>query len=233
MIKTIKLGNASFQLIQAYGNVNDSIIFVNVHEDEHTSIETVEEYSKSQPVHFIRIGHLKTRRLEFDIKSKAFSVDPNRIFTRKGRRKTLKDGGRFSFKASKEVKNFSLQLLDYITDKSVVVAMHNNTDVNYTIKSYLPGGDESPNTKEVYVNPEMDADDFIYTTVKVYFDKFKELGINVILQDNDKYVNDGSLSVYCGQNGINYINIEAQKGHFEEQLALIEATMSILRQTDK
>lgn len=229
MIKTVKLGNASFQLIQEYGEVNDDVLFLNVHEDEHTSIETVHEYAKTNPVHFVRIAHAKTRRLEFELKGKPYSVDPNRIFTRKGRKNTLKDGGKFSFKAAKEVKIFSEYILDYLKNKSVIVAMHNNTDVNYTIKSYLPGGDESENTAEVYVNPDMDADDFIYTTVKSYFDEFKKMGINVILQDNEKYVNDGSLSVYCGQNGINYINIEAQKGHFDEQLKLIEATMSILR----
>lgn len=230
MTKTLKLGDATFQIIQEYGDVNDSVLFLNVHEDEHTSIETVEEYAKSRPVHFVRIAHLKTRRLEFSINKKAYSVDPNRIYTRKGRRNTLKDGGRHSFKASKAVKQFSLHILNYLSDKSVVIAMHNNTDINYSIKSYLPDGDESENTKEVFINPERDPDDFIYTTVKSYFDSFKEMGINVILQDNEKYVNDGSLSVYCGQNGINYINIEAQKGHFDEQLELIKSVMLILDQ---
>ena len=58
--------------------------------------------------------------------------------------------------------------------------------------------------------------------------KLKEAEINVILQDNEKYVNDGSLSVHCGVNGIRYINIEAQRGHFDEQLRLIKIVMSIL-----
>ena len=111
---------------------------------------------------------------------------------------------------------------------TIVVAMHNNTDVNYSIKSYLPGGDESENTKDVYINDSWDPDDFVYTTVEEYFNELKARGVNVILQDNEACVNDGSLSVYCGQNDIPYLNIEAQKGHLEEQIQLIGIVMEIL-----
>jgi hypothetical protein len=75
----------------------------------------------------------------------------------------------------------------------------------------------------------MDADDFIYTTNLSFYKKLKAKEVNVILQDNKKYVNDGSLSVYCGVNDIPYINIEAQKGHFDEQLRLIKEVLSILQ----
>lgn len=228
LVRSIKIGDSTIQILHHYGDVEDDILFINVHEDEITSIEVVHEFAGSNPVHFVRLKHNETRRVEFSIKSKPFSVDPNRIYTRKGRRKTLKDGGKFNFKAAKEVRDFAFEILSYLDNRSVIVAMHNNTDVNYSIKSYLPGGDESKNTKEVFINPEMDPDDFIYTTEKIFFDKLKERNINVILQDNKKYVNDGSLSVYCGVRGIPYINIEAQKGHFDEQLFLIQEVMAIL-----
>ena len=228
MVKTLKIGDNSFKIIQQYGDVKDKVLFLNVHEDEITSIQATEAYAQEHPVHFVRIVHEKTRRLNFKFKNKDFSVDPNRIFTAKGRRKTMKDGDRFSFGASKQVKAFAAEFLRYLQSRDVVIAMHNNTDVNYSIKSYLPHGDEAQNTAEVYVTDRMDPDDFVYTTDKVYYDKLKAKDINVILQDNKKFVNDGSLSVYCGLNGIRYINIEAQKGHFDEQLQLIRDVMSIL-----
>ena len=228
MVKTVKIGKHSFKIIQQYGKTDDKVLFLNVHEDEITSIETTEAYAAENPIHFIRIAHLNTRRLNFDIGSKTFSVDPNRIYTRKGRRNTLKDGGKFSLKAAKQVKSFANIFLDFLKSREVIIAMHNNTDVNYSIKSYQAGGDEFQNTAEVFVNPEMDPDDFIYTTEKEYYDKLVAKNINVILQDNRKFVNDGSLSVYCGINGIKYINIEAQKGHYDEQLELIKVVMSIL-----
>ena len=53
--------------------------------------------------------------------------------------------------------------------------------------------------------------------------------MNVILQDNKGYVNDGSLSVYCGKNEIPYINIETQKGHFDAQMRLMEQVLRVVR----
>ena len=228
MIKTLKIGDTPFKIIQQYGAVDDKVLFLNVHEDEITSIDATEMFAQEHSVHFVRIAHEKTRRLNFKIKNKSYSVDPNRIYTAKGRRKTLKDGESFSWAASRQVKTFANEFLKYLSGKEVIIAMHNNTDVNYTIKSYLPGGDEAQNTKEVYVTERMDPDDFVYTTDKLFYDQLKAKDINVILQDNEKFVNDGSLSVYCGLNGIRYINIEAQKGHFDEQLQLIKDVMSIL-----
>ena len=228
MVRSIQIGDSTIQILQGYGKVNDKILFINVHEDEQTSIDAVNHYANNQPLHFVRLKHNETRRIDFSLKGKDYSVDPNRIFTWRGRRKTLKDGGKFSFKASRSVKTLAKEILTYLNEKSVIIAMHNNTDVNYSIKSYLPDGDEAKNTKEVYINDQMDPDDFIYTTDKSFYDKLKAKKINVILQDNQKYVNDGSLSVYCGKNEIPYINIEAQKGHFKEQLRLIEIVLSIL-----
>ena len=229
MIKSIKIGENSIQIIQQYGELSDSILFLNVHEDEQTSIDVVNHYAEETPLHFVRLKHEKTRRISFDIKKHNYSVDPNRIYTRKRTRKTLKDGGKFSFQASKSVKVLANEILAYLSNKTVIIAMHNNTDVNYSIKSYLPEGDEAQNTKLVYINPEMDPDDFVYTTDLSFYNKLKNRKINVILQDNKKYVNDGSLSVYCGVNNIPYINIEAQQGHFEEQLFLIKEVLAILQ----
>ncbi|MEX1002690.1 MAG: hypothetical protein WDZ35_11295 [Crocinitomicaceae bacterium] len=229
MKKSIRIGDSTIQILQEYGRVEDSILFINVHEDEQTSIDAVNFFTEKTPLHFVRLMHHQTRRIDFSIKNKAYSVDPNRIFTAKGRRKTLRDGGKFSFRASRAVKFFSMQLLDYVNDKGVVVAMHNNTDINYSINSYLPGGSESKNTRSLYINPLMDPDDFIYTTEEKYFHLLKEKKINVILQDNRRFVNDGSLSVYCGKKGIPYINIEAQKGHFDEQVRLIEEVLDLLQ----
>jgi hypothetical protein len=228
MIKTLKIGDSTFKIIQQYGAVDDKILFLNVHEDEITSIDATDVYAQEHPVHFIRIAHQKSRRLNFHYKSKSYSVDPNRIYTAKGRRKTLRDGKSFSWGASKQVKAFADEFLKYLKDRKVIIAMHNNTDLNYSIKSYLPEGDEAENTAEVYVTDRMDPDDFIYTTDKAFYDQIKAKDINVILQDNKRFVNDGSLSVYCGLNGIRYLNIEAQKGHFDEQLQLIKEVMSIL-----
>jgi hypothetical protein len=206
------------------------VIVLNVHEDEVTSIETLFAHSALEPFDFFYLKHQGTRRIQFELDQEFFSVDPNRIFTKKGRKMTLKDGGNYSKKASKEVKKFAKEICKRLDGFSVVIALHNNSDVNYTIKSYLPSGEEAQNTKAIHINPTAIADDFIYTTERNFFEQFKALDINVILQDNKRYVNDGSLSVYCGKRGIPYINIETEIGHFEAQMTLLSATFKIVQE---
>ena len=158
------------------------------------------------------------------------SFDPNRMFTFKGRYKTLKDGGKFTFRSNKLVKLLAEEVVSTLSSFETVVALHNNTDVNYSIKSYAEGGDEAENTSAIHISPTWDADDFIYTTDYDLFLAFKTLDLNVIYQNDKKFVNDGSLSVYCGLNNIPYVNIETQLGHLEEQIKLINLVLDVLKE---
>jgi len=222
MKKQIQLGDSSIILNQKYVNTSSPILYLNIHEDEFTSIKAIDEFVKKQPLNFIVLNHHKTRRIAFNIKTKTFSIDPNRIYTHKGRKATLEPRQLFRKKALVITESLANEIINAIKQYNIIVTMHNNTDVNYSIKSYLPGEDESQNTADVYVSNKWDADDFIYTTEKVYFEYLKAKDVNVILQDNSNYVNDGSLSVYCGEEQIKYINIEAQKGHLTEQIKLVK-----------
>ena len=229
METNIQIGDSSISILRQFGAEDDNFLFVNVHEDEQTSIQVVEAYSLERQLNFLRLAHVQTRNVIYSVNGKDYEIDPNRIFTPKGRKATLKRHGAFSYRASRIAKRLAQSVLNEIdAENHIVIAMHNNTDVNYSIKSYLPGGDEAENTKSVNVSEDWDPDDFIYTTVDEYYEKFKEAGLNVILQDNEKCVNDGSLSVWCGQRNIPYINIEAQKGHFDEQMRLTKKVLEVL-----
>ena len=52
--------------------------------------------------------------------------------------------------------------------------------------------------------------------------------VNVILQDNRNFVDDGSLSTYSALNDIRYVNIETEEGHLEKQLELIRLVHQVL-----
>lgn len=226
--RVVSMGDSTVIIRQYKSTVHRNILFLNVHEDEQTSIEAVRAFAGDSSLNFFYLEHQGTRRIEFSHRKKFFSIDPNRIYTSKGRKNTLKDGGKYSWRAGRTTKRLAQEILDLIKPNTIVVAMHNNTDVNYSIKSYLPGGDEAANTKDVFVTDSWDPDDFVYTTVPEYFEALKANDVNVILQDNSSCVDDGSLSVYCGKNKIPYLNIEAQKGHLEEQIQLISEVMRIL-----
>jgi hypothetical protein len=228
MIHKIELGEDTIKIVERNRSLPNNVVYINVHEDEETSITAVEQFMETKPLHFIFLKHHKTRRIDFSIKQTLYSIDPNRIYTNKGRKETLRLGGTYSIKAKRAAKRLAKEILAKLPKGKIVVSVHNNSDLNYTIKSYLPGGDEAANTAEVYISDKMDADDFIYTTEKKYFDYLKAKEINVILQDNENCTNDGSLSVYCGKNGIPYLNIEAEIGKLEVQLELIRVINEML-----
>lgn len=227
--KPILLGDSTVILHTKFKAQNSNILFLNIHEDEQTSIEAIEHFSESTDVNFFYLKHNKTRRIFFNHKSATYSVDPNRIYTAKGRKATIEPISRLKFKPNRIAKKLAKEIINLVNQYNVIVTMHNNTDVNYSIKSYLPGEDEAQNTADVFVSDNWDADDFVYTTKQSYFDYLKAKDVNVILQDNTNFVNDGSLSVYCGQKNIPYINIEAQKGHLTEQIKLVEIVYGMLQ----
>jgi len=228
MTKSIKLGDSTINIVTSIQSSSETL-YLNIHEDEQTSIDVAKAFSKKIPINFIFLNHNQTRRIHFNVNRKRYSVDPNRIYTEEGRKKTIKPWWRLFLKDAKtQAEHLSNEILNLISPYKTIVSMHNNTDVNYSIKSYLPKGGEAKNTAQVYISEKWDADDFIYTTERRFYDYLKAKNVNVILQDNEKYVNDGSLSVYCGEKGIPYINIEAQKGHFEEQYKLTEIIHEML-----
>ena len=224
----IQLGDSSISLIKTFSAPDSKVLFFNMHEDEQTSIDVTKAFAQGHAINFAYLHHQLTRRVFFNIGKRQFSVDPNRIYTKKGRRKTIEPWRPFAFKANNAAAILANTILKLIKPYKTIVTMHNNTDVEYTIKSYLPGGDEAKNTADIHISDKWDVDDFVYTTSIDFFHHLKAADVNVILQDNVKFVNDGSLSVYCGINGIDYLNIEAQKGHFDEQLKLTEIVYHML-----
>ena len=102
------------------------------------------------------------------------------------------------------------------------------SSVNSYDVSYAPGGSEAQNAADVFISEREDIDDFFYTTDSTIFYNLKQAGFNVVLQNNKAVVNDGSLSVYCGYNNMRYVNIEAQHGHKEQQMRMINALNEML-----
>jgi hypothetical protein len=117
-----------------------------------------------------------------------------------------------------------------------VISFHNNTNQGgLTIKSYLPGGKEAvateddkertgqiddPSIQNPHIEKGQDVDNFMLVTTKEDFLKFRELGRNVVLQklNLSKKAEDGSLSVALKNE--KYINVEAQHGQFDTNMAM-------------
>jgi len=129
------------------------------------------------------------------------------------------------------VKRFADALLESVLEKgaNVLVSVHNNCDGEYSARSYLPQAEDGADAAEVFLAADRDPDDFFFVTDRRLFSDLKARGFNIVLQRNEAVRDDGSLSVYCGRKGIPYADIEAQEGHENTQLEMLEAFDTVLR----
>ncbi len=225
---SFKLGD-SIVVFKTYISGTQNIIYFNLHDDENTSVEAAKHVLNKINGKLIEIQASGERLISFNIDTTVYKFDPNRIFTALGREATLKRYSQFSQEADSIVNSFA----DYITDSLlkeaiIIVTLHNNTENNYSILSYVQGGEYETDATAVYIDKNQDTDDFFYVTEEDYYNKIKQKGFNVLLQDNSKVTDDGSLSVYCGSKGVKYINIEAQKGHLKQQEKMIMTLQSVI-----
>lgn len=187
---------------------------VALHENESTSVRA----AKATNGRLVELKHTGGRNVSFTLNRKKYSVDPNRIFTDTGIRKSLKP---YSPEGHKAVQGLAVELLKHIRGRAIV-ALHNNTNGSYSIKSYQAGGQYARDASQVHINPAHDADDFFFVTRQWVFDLLKSGDYNVALQSGH-VTDDGSLSVYCARYGIIYVNVEAESGHSSQQAQMLKA----------
>lgn len=205
-------------------------VFVNLHDDENTSVEAGLEVLGKSGGRLVELRHGGPRNVSFRLRGDEYRVDPNRIFTPAGVRATLERQSRYDDEAARAVGEFAEGLLAiYRLDRAdAAIALHNNGEGNYSALSYAAGGDLAGDAEDVFVRDGSDPDDFFFVTERPIFDALKGRGYNVVLQDNRDVADDGSLSVRCGRMGLRYINVEAEHGHRGEQARMIRGLIEVL-----
>jgi len=229
--KTIlhKLGDKmiSFKVSQ-YGELTNTCC-INLHDDEMTAVNAARSVLQDRGGVLIKIENNGKRNISFRFKGMVYTFDPNRIFSRTGIMHTLKANGKINPLAIIEVDNFATHLLQLIPDSvSCLIALHNNSDGDFSVKTYLPGGMRHNDASQVYADEWQDIDDIALTTDQLIYDKMAASGYNSILQDNIKVFRDGSLSVYYGEQNRRYINIETQHGRTKQYIEMMKKLLYIL-----
>lgn len=226
-----KLGERVIQVkMYQYGNSKEKV-YINLHDDEVTAVNGAKKLLERKGGYLIRIENYKTRNLRFKLDGKYYTVDPNRMFSREGITRSLIIFGTTSPRAIDAIERFANHILELIPRNAEwVIALHNNTNGKYSVNSYLPGGDKERDAKGLHVNEEEDADDFFFTTDSLLFYRLANEKYNTILQDNINAKRDGSLSIYCGERNIHYVNCETEHGRQPEYDAMIVTAVHQIEQ---
>lgn len=216
------------------------LTFINMHDNENTAVEAARRTIRRHGGRLVALQHEGTRNLSFVLDAAApdsatYTVDPNRIFTDAGAEATLRDLGPFSEAALAATRRFAQAFLAAIDPDSLgaVVTAHNNTEGRYSARSYAAGGEYEREARAVHLAPATDADDFFFVTDEALYEALRRGRFSVVLQDNATMTDDGSLSVYSGQQGLPYVNVEAQHGHLEVQAEMMNALRRVLTDPDR
>jgi hypothetical protein len=211
--------------VRRWGLHGAAIAFINLHQDEQTSITAARQVldGQAQLLHF---ASEPERCLRFVCKGRPLLFDPNRMFSERGARLTLEHrNGDAPEQAVAEVVRFGRSVLDSLFEGGPqrVIAVH-NTDEDYSVNSFLDGGSEVSGAAAVHVVPGEARHDFLLVTRREAWDFLVDRGFNVVLQAPN-LPDDGSLSVYCADAGVDYINVEAHPDHLERQVAMLRLAM--------
>jgi hypothetical protein len=225
LVFTLALGDTPVELAVHDGGPGLRLLVL--HDDENTAAAAGAAFVAAHGGRLVELRAQGERRVAFALGGRAFSVDPNRIFTEVGVRRTLgadsTDAGAVAL-----ARLFGDALVAAYAPDSVVVTLHNNTPDRYSARSYADDGEYAPDAEAVHLESGDDPDDFFFVTDRALFDALAAEGFNVVLQDNARVTDDGSLSVWAARAGLPYVNVEAEHEHLDAQRTMLEALASVL-----
>ena len=224
-----RIGLDSIRFIIRNPTDSQGVIYFNMHDNENTAVAAADSIVSQHGGRFIELKHKGKRWLEIKtIDKTSFCFDPNRIFTDLGIYKTLRTCLSYSSQNQKLVKYFAEFITDsLLTKPKIIIAIHNNVN-GYSINEYLEKGLYKHNADKTHVNKDLSVHDFYLVNDSKHFDYFQQLNYNVVLLSKNAD-DDGSLSVYCQQKNIPYINVEAKEGHFQEQYKMLELVQELIK----
>ncbi|MCP2039600.1 hypothetical protein L1281_000165 [Neisseria sp. HSC-16F19] len=205
------------------------VLWLHVHADETTALDAARNHIRTTGRGCVLVlDHPHGRELHWPLGGHTLHIDPNRIFTPAGRGRVLAAQACSVPQAEAVVAQAVEPLLQqYLQQRCLLVAVHNNATGGFGVDSYAEGGHLAADAAAVALPQPQAADDFFYVTHRRAFDFFRSRGHNVVLQ-HPQVRDDGSLSVWAAQAGIEYINVEAQHGHLQQQQAMLQAVQAYI-----
>jgi len=222
-----KLGDKLLSIARHGDEKKESYVLISLHSNETTAIDVAKTFIEKEGGLFLELLNYDQRLIEFKETGVKFIFDPNRIFTPAGRTANLKLNKSYNKIVERQVQQFARFVLAEIPRNKTIIAVHNNTEGNYTINDYKKGNKLEKDAELIYQNPELDEDDFFLTTSLSLFKSLKSKNFNVVLQHKSKAKDDGSLSIYCAGINRSYVNVETEHGHSDEQQKMLAVLKDI------
>ncbi len=199
------------------------LTFVNLHDNENTSAEAAKAHILKHGGRLVELVHGRGREVVIRRHGILHRFDPNRMFTEKGLRQTLDFYHNLNAENIRIAADFAQKLagiVNIVKDKAII-SVHNNTPGKLTIKDFKPGQWYGKDAREVFISPAEDPDDFFFTNSPTIYRALRTLRYNVALMAANP-PDRGTLVNYVTKNGGIYVLVEAEHGHLNRQIRMLE-----------
>ncbi len=226
---SLPLLNTAIDVV-CFGEDTSDILLYNMHDNENTSSLAGRVFGEKYAGSYYELIHTGKRNISFLYGEDSIHIDPNRIYTDTGVWKQLAKNEILDSMAYDIIAAWrdSLMAKLNIESRSLVIALHNNTKNNYGFRSYKRGKEYEDEAQALKKGAVRCKDDFYFVTDSDLFARLSTGSYNVVLQSTETLTDDGSLSVYCSQLGIPYINVEARHGHLSRQIKMLIFAYQVL-----
>lgn len=201
-------------LIRQYKN-GPGKSFVHLHHNETTALKAARAVIKMDGGSVLTLVHSGGRNIIFHVRHKRYECDPNRIFTDKGIRTTLRQFSKDTTEAYREVKKLANKIKGLLP-KGKIIAVHNNE--TYSMRNYFPGHDMARDARSLNHNKRHFHRNFYLVTKRHDYLRLKQHRFNSVWQSGNAK-DDGSLSVFL--DCVNYINVEAGYDQLAAQIKML------------
>tara|TARA_R110002153_G_scaffold5120_8_gene24250 strand:- start:8444 stop:9292 length:849 start_codon:yes stop_codon:yes gene_type:complete len=205
------------------------------HENENVANEYVRQQILERGGVFVILRQEGKRLLRLEIKPFEVKIDPNRIFTKKGRRKNIiRHNPKLrtntyvfhrAMRLSAALAKLIVSTMGGTESSRSWVAIHNNTHGylgdnkqgigNISMVQYQQKLAKGAGFILAVSKKYGDEDDLFFVTEQQDFNAMEQSGWNAVLQHpqvvTDPSEDYGSLSLFAQKSGIRYINIEAER----------------------
>lgn len=148
-----QIGNTTVHA-QVYQRPAPGPTYLNVHDDENTSVIAGKSVLAKTGGRLIELHHRGHRHVIFQLDGQTYRFDPNRIFSPVGVRATLERTKNYSDAAQRAVECFAHDFIErFALDREpVIIALHNTGGGGLSINSYLATGDKPTTASAVHVS---------------------------------------------------------------------------------
>ncbi|GAA4328120.1 hypothetical protein GCM10023184_17830 [Flaviaesturariibacter amylovorans] len=221
-----RLGERVVALQRQVTEKETPFVLVSLHNNENNVSTVARKYIAENGGEFFELLNGGERDIVFTLFEKEINVDPNCIFTPRGRNQDLSINRKTDIVISHQINGFAQFILNELPHEKALVSLHSNAPGEYSMDDYKKGGDRFRDAWMMHRNPAQPASDFFVTTSRPVYDLLKDKNYNVVLQSS-RCGDDGSLAVFCGRTRRTYIGIETDRSNSAAQEEMIRVVSSL------